>query len=369
MQDQLQELRNEINELKSKLIAQEHRLFPSLMNAYDAFKNGLNRKEAIAAIIWNTLLRTPTVITITGAGILSAYLAFKANQILANQNELISKQNSLILSQNKLAEADRRASLVPELSRVLDEVSAESKSTHKSGNKIKLSPTLEGRIIALSKALRPYYFLDYDDEPSRQELSPERGQLLVALAEANVDLSNLVRKADFSWALLSGIKMTNKDFSGGDLPYINATGCDLIECNFSKTNMWGARFVGGDVTQCDFSHSIFKFGNLKGTRFRQTNFTGADFDGALMPYPYGFQSCNFRNVNFHHAYVTQPSWLPKVDYIINDSTIFDPSKFNIRLIEGRERREILKAFDYSKDDPNEKIYQLEHVDSVGHSHG
>jgi len=113
------------------------------------------------------------------------------NSLLFGQNSRIDTQNYRINIQNNLIEADRRSSLIFLMSNILDRVNEEVKvqklsvpygidndsiTILKDNFKFHLSNPLIGRIIALSRAFRPYKLLA-GDTLSTELVSPERGQL------------------------------------------------------------------------------------------------------------------------------------------------------------------------------------------------
>jgi len=104
--------------------------------------------------------------------------------ILSKQNEKLEYQNKRIEQQTFLQEAERRSSLVFLFNNVLDKIDQELKD--QKGITDTLSEPLIGRITALSKALKPYRYLD-GDEIIEKPISPERGQLLISLIGCNLD--------------------------------------------------------------------------------------------------------------------------------------------------------------------------------------
>jgi hypothetical protein len=99
-------------------------------------------------------------------------LLYCQNNLLENQNRLIVNQNTRIEQQTYLQEAGRRSSLIFLMNNVLDKMDEELKSpVNKDRN---LSDQLIGRIVALSKSLKPYKYLESDS--LSMTVSPERGQ-------------------------------------------------------------------------------------------------------------------------------------------------------------------------------------------------
>ena len=155
--------------------------------------------------------------------ILGALCATLPLILTIQQNTLISRQNELIAQQNQLSEASRRAGLMYELTSILDKIDKEMdaanieraamnvKQRHtqeykdeehkrranrrsiqpRDREKYQFSERLAGRIVALSRSLSPYRFLERDGQTTPRPLSPERGQLLLSLLETGADLEEL----------------------------------------------------------------------------------------------------------------------------------------------------------------------------------
>ena len=158
------------------------------------------------------------------------------NQLVQSQNMLMDSQNERLKLQNNLIEADRRSSLVFLMSNILDKVDSEisiQKNDDPNDYGYFLSDPLMGRIIALSRAFKPYRILG-EDTLSSELYSPERGQLFIALMECNLDTSIqqiLVTKGDFSFAPVGKIEMDKANFSNA---------------NFQKSIFSGSKFFGAD---------------------------------------------------------------------------------------------------------------------------
>lgn len=232
------------------------------------------------------------------------------------QNDKIDRQNQLIVVQAQLSEAERRASLNFELSSILDRITALSSNENEC---INLDPVLRGRIISLSKSLRPYRYIDVDKAPTNPALgvslsdvpsSPERGQLLLSLFHANVceSLNEAVfSSADLIGANLSGgrfgqvqlagaflaeARITQTDFSAATLILSDLSQIEAIEANFSGANLVSATMTDGSYFGADFSNVQLLQANLSNSDFSNADFSGANFSktdisGAIFAYPEG----------------------------------------------------------------------------------
>ena len=224
------------------------------------------------------------------------------------QTYLIRNQNSLVQQQVLLSDASRRSAQTLIMGEVLSDLNMELKN--KTNQEHILSKTLTGRIISLSRIMKPYRYLVNDTLISKP-LSPERGQLLLSLLESAIDTSflriEIFKKGDFRYADLEGIVLSDKSLAELDLTGANLKNSKLQGCNIFKTNFVGAelsnssiyfsyanksvfidcRCEGLSIIESSFEDSIFKKANLehatfssgtmKGSDLRETSLEGATF--------------------------------------------------------------------------------------------
>ncbi len=240
-------------------------------------------------------------------GILGTMLLYNQNKLLTQQNLLLQSQNYRLDQQTYLQEADRRSSLIFLMGNLLDAIDQELKTDVGQPGVRDLSPQIIGRVVALSKSLRPYRYLQGDSLVNR-EISPERGQLLVSLVNSQIDnstLQRIFRIADFSFAdlkdaalsgeYLSGINLNHADLSGAtldetDLSRADLSGANLSDAVLARANLKEARFrqsiltnayfESADLTQANFYGAAMQSANLSGAKLRQAHFTHADLSGA-----------------------------------------------------------------------------------------
>lgn len=146
-------------------------------------------------------------------------------------------QSDNLIKQNQLIESSRRSNLVFELSTILNQISMETSKQDKD-----LSYNLIGRIIAFSKSLRPYKYLNEQGDLVERLLSPERTQLLISIIHSNLSqhtLDRIFKDADFSY---SDLRMIN--FEGSYLKGINLTNSYIEDCSFENANLSEADFRG-----------------------------------------------------------------------------------------------------------------------------
>ena len=240
-------------------------------------------------------------------GVLGTMLLYNQNKLLTQQNLLLQNQNYRLDQQTYLQEADRRSSLIFLMGNLLDAMDRELKSDVGQPGVRDLSPQIIGRVVALSKSLRPYRYLESDSLVGR-ELSPERGQLLVSIVNSQIDNSSLRRIfqfSDFSYAdlqgavlsgeYLSGIDLSNADLKNTtldetDLSRANLSGADLgdailaranlREARFRQSNLTNAYLESADLAQANFYEAKMKGANLAGAKLQQTHFTKANLSDA-----------------------------------------------------------------------------------------
>ncbi len=229
--------------------------------------------------------------------------------LLHNQNKKIDIQNKRIIQQTYLQEAERRSSLIFLMNNVLDKIDEEL--SQEKNPKRRLTPQLIGRIISLSKALKPYQYLEKDSIIANP-ISPERGQLLINLIESKLDSITYIEifaKADFSYSDLEFV----------EFPYANLNLINLSFANLSNSNLEGVNFTGANLSNTSFENSdlsytklvtgivendiekkyplniFFKEIKLDFANFKYANLTNCNFSGSRIHH------CNFDNADLRNS--------------------------------------------------------------------
>ena len=245
-----------------------------------------------------------------GAVSLAIFMAtFMQVERLDIQNQLLENQNNKIDIQSHLIESQRRSALQPELSRVLDLIAEERikfDSIKKNGEKFMVSRSLFGRINYLSRSLKPYLFLDiptikgmeifnkneYKPSLIKRPISPERGQLLIALINAEVDLSyNSWSYVDFTYSDLSGSVF---DFT------ISLERLNLSYSSFRNSTIEGIQILYSNLEGVDFSGSEIHNIWLQGNEASYTNFENSTLDNVQIEQTLLDES-NFKNTTFQKS--------------------------------------------------------------------
>ncbi len=270
-------------------------------NVTDTLPLELEKKEKIKAfapklinyILWSNFrnwgLRIFTSFVLGLGGIVTTIL-------IINQNKLFEIQNKRIEQQTYLIEADRRSSQVFIMGEVLSDINRELNDA--TNTKRILSNTLVGRIISLSRAMKPYRFLE-GDSLIIKPLSPERGQLLISLLESVIDSTffrnRILTRCDFSSSDLSNADLSYKFLSGVDFSESDFSDAILTETNFNKSHIINSNFKGADLDGAKFINAILSGSDLRFTNLSRGNLSGADLISTDL------EDAILDNVNFNDA--------------------------------------------------------------------
>ena len=240
------------------------------------------------------------------------------------QNDLITQQNEKITKQVFLEEASRRNNLVLLMDNILAKVNSEITDENK-----KLSTPLIGRIQALSQGFQPYYFLEDSTNLTKQKYSPERGQLLLALANSGIDTTTMdviFDKATFSSAYLKEAKLDSLYLQGADLrdanlqravlrkadlQGANLKDADLQGADLRKADLQGADLSGADLQGADLWDADLQRANLITADLLAANLVDADLQGADL-WSADLQGAYLTDANLSNAIVLDLDWLLKL---------------------------------------------------------
>jgi uncharacterized protein YjbI with pentapeptide repeats len=149
-----------------------------------------------------------------------------------------------------------------------------------------LSDRLSGRIAAISRALRPYRYLDDTGRLSSEPLSPERGQLLTSLISSDVDTFELnhfspvfdradLAQAEFSDIPIEHLSARNARFDGATLINVQFTYSNLGGSSFRNATLNGVKIDSLEGACLEGANLSGEFDNL-----RHSDLTGAKIRGA-----------------------------------------------------------------------------------------
>jgi len=245
--------------------------------------------------------------------LIAGYAGYLTTMLLISQNELIKEQNTKIDTQINLDEANRRSSLVFLFSNVMDKIDAELTKNEINRN---LSPQLIGRVISLSKGLKPYKYLsDSSNEIKKKAYSPERSQLFINLVESNIDkdnLSEIFNKGSFSNLEIHQYKikklMLNKDIILDNSAFLNL---ELDSCVFQTMEIDNSHINNIEFKNCKIKNMLASGVVYNNAHFENNNIVNIEGDSII------FKDCLFRNDTINHLEADYMSF--KDTYICNVS--------------------------------------------------
>lgn len=321
------------SEMEIKFIERERRLSGNLHDLFVSFvEQGISGSKFSAALKASLItVFSPATATAAGIGvasILTLVLAWQSNELLKRQNELIN-------TQNLLQESSRRAGLTVELTEVLNRISDANLprvsssddetariclqenygydfSVPSSAQRAmrSLPEMLLGRVVALSNSFRPYRYLDIDrndlitDSSSGLSvpMSPERAQLLFALANARIDMAEVAQAGgDFSRTPLGNAQLSGMWINNLKLPASDLNGAILVYSNFSRADLSYSNLVEVNAT-C----GVYTGAKLVNVNMAGGQFMGASFDDAVMQgvnvYMANFKDATFQRADLRGAY-------------------------------------------------------------------
>ena len=146
----------------------------------------------------------------------------------------------------------------------------------------------------LTSSAVPYFYLnqrDNDKRPIPVALSPERGQLIVALLRTKVSLPALIKGgARFDFSDLRGFDLRLADFSstecwGCDFSFANLYNANFAEASLDQAVMnhvqaQKAQFVGASLRKANIANSKVSYANFAGADLTNAKITGSDVTSA-----------------------------------------------------------------------------------------
>lgn len=271
---------------------------------------------------------------------------------LRSQNELISTQNNRLEQQTYLQEADRRSYMTGVLDGIIKDVTKEGYR-----NSGKITKVNSNRLIAISKILKPYKYLE-NDVLIEKPLSPERGYLLLSLLESNLELGviidnntqeSLLSQLNFTYAelnnaSLTGLEIYNINLDNSSLKASNFTKSTFIRSSFANANLSNTIFLKSDVMNCSFENS-----NLESVSFKDSTLNNVKFENANLKNA-NFSNCDIININLRNATVIGAKFdnaIVKPNWIENQKIILDRNNYNYLTdnyrIKTQNKRSILIA--------------------------
>lgn len=251
------------------------------------------------AIAWYTVANSRRFVTQASFGLLVAFGGIVGSVLLLSQNDLIRQQLKLLEEQNDrlnqatiTTDAQRRAALTSELFAIMTEVAKERAESD--AEPLLLSDPLAMRIAVLTRSANPYIYIDFKNRGAdgrfsliERPLSPERGQVIVALARARITFAQLHNfGAVFENSDLRDADLSDAQIVGLELIESNLTGAILRGASIRKSRIFNSVLTGISAEKIVFSDSIVSSSNvsnanLEGARIERTAFP-SNLSGALL---------------------------------------------------------------------------------------
>ncbi len=254
--------------------------------------DGTELPDKSKPLIW--LLKSFLIIL---TGVVGSFLMIRQNHIYKSQ-EIFQQQQ--IVQQNLLMQSIRNSGMGDLVNNLFNKIDKELANNPKRT----LSQVTIDRAAVLSYSLKPYGQLDADSLSSRK-LSPERGQLLLALSKMQLDsnsFNQIKSKGDFSgsdlmdadlnganlrWAKLEEAKLRGADLRKADLSGVNLWGSDFWGAKLSDANLRGANLGRSDLKWVDLNRADLRDVDLRGVdlsdaRLNGVDATNTDFEWSLL---------------------------------------------------------------------------------------
>ncbi len=288
----------------------------SAINEYKEYKTVSvdTVSDVSSSVIWR----------VTRIGLFAFLFAVIPSMVLLFQTKLLINQNRLITNQNDLVEADRRSSLVFVMDNVLGDLNEELK--YKGANsKNNISNTLQARIVSLSRAMKPYQYIE-DGKLIDKKTSPERGQLLYSLIKSDLgqqSLSDIFYAGDFEYSSLKEVslgrgvylkyaKLNYSNLSNANMPAANLASSELKEANLNKINLSDANLNRARLIQSNLRNA-----ELAGADLTNANLSGADLSGADLSeaklWGAKLVDANLTDAILDNAIVDKQDWIDYID--------------------------------------------------------
>lgn len=216
--------------------------------------------------------------------IFQTYYLGKQNTLITGQSEMFKQQNKRLDQQTYLQEADRRGQTLLIMDNMLKEINTDVSRSSENA----IDDATAGRLISLSKMLKPYKYLENDSLIARVT-SPERGYLLVSLLETGINLNTSTRSRS------NGRLIERLDFTYAELRNLSLKGADLIQIDLANADLRNSSFNGTDFEKANLQNAWLHETNLTYASFNEANLEQAILQNAILDY------ANMQNANLSSA--------------------------------------------------------------------
>jgi len=218
---------------------------------------------------------------LTRIGVVGLLIAILPTTLMFFQNRLLKTQNEKIEIQSHLAEASRRSSQMFIMGEVLSDINSEMKLSGSS----KISNTLAGRVVSLSRAMKPYRYL-VGNELIGKPISPERGQLLISLCKSKMQpaffVDEILQESDFTKSELINAKLRHATLRDINLNEANLEGSDLMNVDFQNASLVKTNLKHLDLDDANLTNANLQQANLTGTFLIRTKLKGANLTETIL---------------------------------------------------------------------------------------
>jgi hypothetical protein len=234
-------------------------------------------RAAEEGVAWYSIGATKRFVVHAALGLLVTFGSITGAVLLLSQNSLLREQNKKIDLQTAVTDAQKRGAFASELFAIVQDVAKLEGQQRRT-----LPEPLMARILVLMSSAKPYLFLEFPSSGApqriRRPLSPERGQMLTALARLNVNLSTLIT---------AGVEFDGADLRQADLQGVDLSKANLSGSNLSGANLRGAKLVGAQLINVEFDKvhadsANFSEAALINTYIREAHLRSAIFDRATL---------------------------------------------------------------------------------------
>ena len=297
MDDNIESIKKENAILKAKLekLSTKKRLYNSKgiltfignliagKNLKNSIYNSINEfnEQRKISIETTSQLVASLIRRLTRIGVVGLLIAILPTTLMFYQNRLLKAQNSKIEIQSHLAEASRRSSQMFIMGEVLSDVNSEMKTSGSS----RISNTLAGRVVSLSRAMKPYRYL-VGNTLIEKPISPERGQLLITLCKSKMQSSffvdEILQESDFTKSELINAKLRHATLRDINLNDANLTGSDLMNVDLQNASLKNAILKRVDLDDANLTNVNLEGADLTGAFLIRTKLKGANFSGVVM---------------------------------------------------------------------------------------
>jgi uncharacterized protein YjbI with pentapeptide repeats len=242
-----------------------HRLFAGKEGAENA------NNASKPSLIWKVL----TGIVVLGS-MVSSLIIYRENKSFELQ---IQNHESEIQKMKALVELAQKTNQEPLLSSILYEVGEELKRNPTR----KLTNATINRIAALSASFKSYQSIGHDSLPTKK-YNTERGQLLKALIQMNIDtgsFAQIKRQVVFAEADLRGADLKGLDLSGINLKDAYLKDADLSRANLKGANLREANLWGANLNRANLSSADLQMADLTWAQLNETTLTLANLNGGI----------------------------------------------------------------------------------------